>query len=48
MVDSQTIQNLLKMIECKDPISQQLSTNIIGQLAKYGLLSKLSPQYSDF
>jgi hypothetical protein len=39
MLDAQTIQQLAKLIEGGDAASQQSSTNMIGQLAKYGLLS---------
>ena len=44
MLDAQKIQPLAKMIEGVDACSQRLSTKIIGQLAKYGLLSHPSFQ----
>jgi hypothetical protein len=47
MLDAQTIQQLAKMIESGDAASQQFSTNMIGQLAKYGQLSPPSLQYYD-
>ena len=44
MLDAQKFQPLVKMIEGGDAASQQFSTKIIGQLAKYGLLSHPSFQ----
>ena len=48
MLDEQTIQRFVKMAEGGDAASQQFSINMIGQLAKYGLLSQPSLQYYDF
>ena len=39
MLDAQEIQLLVEMIEGGDAASRQFSAKIIGQLAKYGLLS---------
>jgi hypothetical protein len=47
MLDAQTIQQLAKMIEGGDAASRRFSTDMIGQLAKYGLLSQPSLQYYD-
>ena len=47
MLNAQTIQRFVKMIESGDAASQQFSINMVGQLAKYGLLSQPSLQYYD-
>lgn len=45
MVTAQIIEQLVKIIDGGDASSQEFSINIIGQLARYGLLSWLSIQY---
>jgi hypothetical protein len=47
MLDKQTIRQFVKMTKGGDAAGQQFSINMIGQLAKYGLLSQPSLQYYD-
>ena len=47
MLDKQTIRRFVKMTEGGDAASQQFSINMVGHLAKYGLLSQPSLQYYD-